>query len=449
MSVEQQISYCTAADGVRVAYATYGNDGAAPVVYLTDLPGQEALWASTWGRRFMEELARYRRLITFDFGGFGASQRNVPRPGRYDLFAADLAAVADHLSLGQFDVFAAGMGPGMASIMYAGAHAERVTRLALFSPRITTSDVDSSVAESIRASFKLFSRSSASLFFPGGPSDVQRWFSTAIVDWTSAAQFEEFLRGTFDLSETLSRLTLPVLILHRKGSQVVSSSEIREAASLIPGARLVTLEGVAGVPYWDFEQYIDTLREFLGIEDSVETRTAALSSGSAVILFTDIVSSTELTERMGDTAFRDASRALDAGLRAAIRDAGGVAVEGKLLGDGVLATFGSAAQAIEGARRCLALSAASELGLHIGLHAGDVIREEVDGRRDVFGGAVNIAARICGLSAPGEILVSDVVRGMARSSAGVVFEDRGEREMKGVGEAVRVYVVRADGVVGD
>jgi class 3 adenylate cyclase len=110
----------------------------------------------------------------------------------------------------------------------------------------------------------------------------------------------------------------------------------------------------------------------------------------------------------------------------------------------VLATFGSAAQAIEGARRCLELSAASELGLHIGVHAGDVIREE----GNVFGGAVNIASRICGLSEAGEILVSDVVRGMARSSVrqgGVVFEDRGEREMKGVEEAVRVYAVVAGG----
>ena len=173
-----------------------------------------------------------------------------------------------------------------------------------------------------------------------------------------------------------------------------------------------------------------------------------LASGTAVILFTDIVDSTALTERLGDARFRDASRALDAGLRAAIRDAGGAAIDGKLLGDGVLATFPSAAQAIDGARRCLALSAASELGLHIGLHAGDVIRED----DNVFGGAVNIASRICGLSAPGEILVSDVVRGMARSSAGVEFEDRGEQEMKGVGEPVRVYAVRrtaADGGAAD
>ena len=55
---------------------------------------------------------------------------------------------------------------------------------------------------------------------------------------------------------------------------------------------------------------------------------------------------------------------------------------------------------------------------------------------------MNIAARICAISAPGEILVSDVVRGMARSSAGVTFDDRGEHEMKGVGEPVRVYAVR-------
>ena len=61
-----------------------------------------------------------------------------------------------------------------------------------------------------------------------------------------------------------------------------------------------------------------------------------------------------------------------------------------------------------------------------------------------YGGAVNIASRICDACAPGEILVSDVVRGMARSSAGVVFEDRGEQEMKGVGEPVRVYAVRPE-----
>lgn len=161
------------------------------------------------------------------------------------------------------------------------------------------------------------------------------------------------------------------------------------------------------------------------------------SGTTAVILFSDIADSTGMTERLGDGAFRDASRALDERLREAIRGAGGTPIDGKLLGDGVMAVFASAREAIDAAWRCNDVSAHSELPLHLGIHAGDVIHE-LD---NVYGGAVNIASRICGLSAPGEILVSDVVRGMARTSTGVTFEDRGEQEMKGVGDPVRVYAV--------
>lgn len=59
----------------------------------------------------------------------------------------------------------------------------------------------------------------------------------------------------------------------------------------------------------------------------------------------------------------------------------------------------------------------------------------------LFGGAVNIAARISALSAPGDVLVSDVVRALARTSAGVRFDDRGEHELKGVSEPQRVFGV--------
>ena len=60
----------------------------------------------------------------------------------------------------------------------------------------------------------------------------------------------------------------------------------------------------------------------------------------------------------------------------------------------------------------------------------------------MYGGAVNIAARIAGASAPGEVLVSDTVRGLARTSAGVTFEDRGERTLKGIGGPQRLFAVR-------
>jgi class 3 adenylate cyclase len=68
-----------------------------------------------------------------------------------------------------------------------------------------------------------------------------------------------------------------------------------------------------------------------------------------------------------------------------------------------------------------------------------VIRED----NNVYGGAVNIASRISELSAPGEVLVSDIVRGLARTSTGVAFADRGEQRLKGISETVRVYSVTA------
>ncbi len=165
--------------------------------------------------------------------------------------------------------------------------------------------------------------------------------------------------------------------------------------------------------------------------------TSSSTSGTAIILFADIVDSTALTERMGDAAFRAKARYLDASLRNIITEAGGTTIDAKTLGDGVLATFPAASQAIDAALRCGAAGDAQGLPLHLGLHAGDVFREQ----NNVFGGAVNIAARISALSAPGEILVSDIVRGLARTSAGVTFEDRGEHALKGVADAQRMYAV--------
>ncbi len=167
-------------------------------------------------------------------------------------------------------------------------------------------------------------------------------------------------------------------------------------------------------------------------------RMIAVPEGMAVILFADIVDSTSLTEQLGDAAFRAKARELDTSLRTVIRECAGTPVEGKLVGDGVLAVFTSARQAIECALRCNGAGDSVGLRLHMGIHAGDVIREG----NNVYGGAVNIAARIAGASAPGEVLVSDTVRGLARTSAGVAFDDRGECSLKGIEEPQRLYAVR-------
>jgi class 3 adenylate cyclase len=159
---------------------------------------------------------------------------------------------------------------------------------------------------------------------------------------------------------------------------------------------------------------------------------------TVVIVFADIVDSVPHTERLGDAAFRERARQLDGLLRTHVREHRGSTVDGKLVGDGVLAIFPSARSAIACALQCGALSASVELELHLGIHAGDVIR---DGN-NIYGGAVNIASRIGQATKAGEILVSETVRGLARTSAGVLFDDRGEYTLKGIDEPQRLYTVR-------
>ena len=136
-------------------------------------------------------------------------------------------------------------------------------------------------------------------------------------------------------------------------------------AAAVPGARLTLIDDMSYAPV---PNLIDA---FVG---DGQPREPTLPSGTA-ILFADIADSTALTERLGDAAFRDKARDLDGALRAVIREHAGTPIEGPTLGDGVLAVFTSARDAIEAA---LAAEGGRDAGLplHLGIHAGDVIREK-------------------------------------------------------------------------
>jgi class 3 adenylate cyclase len=369
------------------------------------------------------------RVTTFDGAGIGASQRDVS-DFSLEAQARAIEAVATHLPAVQFTLIGTGTASASATL-FATHQPGRVRELVCVFPALR---IVRRTGAAIRDNWSLDRRRAAGAAIPDGPVSGQRWYSNAMRESMTAEVYAAY-QSTFadaDLSAIYRRIPVSTLLCIEKAGPAREAS--LALASVVPNCRVATIPDL-------LSDFVAPLLEFMGVDAAPGSPPPAITGdarGTAVILFTDIVDSTALTERLGDARFREASRALDAGLRSAIREAGGAAIDGKLLGDGVLATFPSAAQAIDGARRCLTLSAASELGLHIGLHAGDVIREE----NNVYGGAVNIASRICALSAPGEILVSDVVRGMARSSAGAEFEDRGEQEMKGVGEPVRVYAVR-------
>jgi class 3 adenylate cyclase len=270
-----------------------------------------------------------------------------------------------------------------------------------------------------------------------------RWWAAFIRECATPEVQGAALRAAdgFDVTGLLPQLGTLTLVLHRRNHPYLDVGVARGLASQIPDARLALLEGTSPMPFLgDTDAVLNAIDEFLGEGEEV-TAPAKLPEGMAVLLFADIAESTALTEKLGDSAFRAKARELDTSLRSVIRESGGTAVEGKVLGDGVLAVFTSARQAIDCALRCEAASQPLGLQLHLGIHAGDVIREG----NNVYGGAVNIAARIAAASEPGEVLVSDTVRGLARTSAGVSFDDRGEHELKGVGEPQRLFAIRGGG----
>jgi class 3 adenylate cyclase len=450
--MEPQIRYARRTDGARTAYALLGS---GPVMIYA--PGFASHLEWSFGLRagssaFRDTLAAHRTLVYYDRHGCGLSDRRRTNFTPDDDML-DLDAVIQASGASQVDLFGISFG-GLVAVRYAAENPERVKRLILWGT-LSSNDVSklpSNVQERVtalatlrRSDPELATRIFASQAFPSGVDpETFQFMVKANKEGATAEMAEQLESVRFDNREYLARVTVPTLVMHRRGDQMVPFAAGQYLARRLPNARFVPLDGDCHMPnFGDVDSVLEPILEFLA-EDGVAVAPAAstLSSssptGTAIILFTDIVDSTALTERLGDTAFRTASRTLDEGMRAAMRDAGGAPVEGKVLGDGVMGVFTSASQAIDAARRCIELSAESELRLHVGLHAGDVIHEA----GNVYGGAVNIASRICGLSAPGQVLVSDIVRGLARTSADVEFEDRGEHALKGIDDAVRVYEVR-------
>ncbi|MDQ1384316.1 MAG: hypothetical protein QOG65_1695, partial [Actinomycetota bacterium] len=170
---------------------------------------------------------------------------------------------------------------------------------------------------------------------------------------------------------------------------------------------------------------------------------ADLHEASVVtILFTDLVASTEMMERIGDDRAEELRRAHFRLVRDAAGAHGGRTV--KSLGDGLMIVFASAVEAVAAAatiqqRVASALAAADTTDgrVRVGLHVGEPIRDE----GDYFGRPVVIARRLCDAAGPGQILASDLVRNLAGGRGTAEFRALGRRTLKGLGEPVVVFEV--------
>ena len=158
----------------------------------------------------------------------------------------------------------------------------------------------------------------------------------------------------------------------------------------------------------------------------------------ATLLFTDIVGSTALVERLGDQRWKRLVADHDRLTAEVIDRYRGRVVQ--TTGDGVFARFDGAARALHAALAIRAAAGAIDLSIRAGIHTGEV---EIVGD-DARGVAIHEAARIMALAKADEILVSDVTRQLA-AGAGFTFEDRGEVELRGVSGTHRLHRLEAEG----
>ncbi len=432
---EPRIQSVTTADGVSIAYAVAGEG--RPLLRVPTLPVShlQLIWHAEFARD-ANSISQGRTFIAYDARGFGLSQRDVT-DFSLDGLVRDIEAIVDHLGLGQLQVMSAGYGVPIA-VAYAASHPARISHLVLSAyasaQGMPEDEIDAIMALGER-NWELATETLVHAVLGWSNSATAHQVAEVMRASASPETLRRFITEirTWRIDEMLPAIAAPTMVIGRS-SPSQSFERARELASAIPRARLTMIEGPLETSN---AQEAAMIASFLS-DGAVMPTSSEVPHTTLTILFTDVVDSTSLTERLGDAAFRERAHQLDGAMRQVIREGGGTAVEGKVLGDGVMAVFTSARQAIDAARRCRDAAEDVGLELHIGIHAGDVIR---DGN-NVYGGAVNLAARIAGHSEPGEILVSDVVRGLARTSAGVAFEDCGEHELKGIADPQRVYAIR-------
>jgi class 3 adenylate cyclase len=164
-------------------------------------------------------------------------------------------------------------------------------------------------------------------------------------------------------------------------------------------------------------------------------------SGIRAIMFTDLEGSTEISTRLGDDAAMEVLQVHNAVVRECLTESGGREV--KHTGDGLMASFLSAGRAVEctiGIQRRIEEKTSANPGLparvSIGISAGEPVMDD----DDLFGAAVNLAARICSHAEPAQILVSGAVRDLSIGKS-LEFLDQGLTPLKGFPEPVRLYEV--------
>jgi class 3 adenylate cyclase/pimeloyl-ACP methyl ester carboxylesterase len=419
-----------------IAYQVAGK-GALDLLFLPGWISQiEQLWDAPAVRRFLERLAVFNRLILFDRRGSGLSD-SVGEPYSLEQEARDALAVLDAVDSERAALLTYGLG-GPVGAALAADHPRRVGALIMYASIARTAwatDYDWAMTAEDRVQWTELTLATwgeaggpgLSVMAPSMAGDpaLTTWFARLQRLAASPSQARVLLSAAIhlDVRDTLPRVRVPTLVMHRSGDQAWDPRHSRYLAKHIAGARYVELEGVDSLPFiGDSDAIVDEIEEFLtGARSGGDLARALLT-----VMFTDIVDATARAASLGDGRWRDLLADHDARVREQLVRFGGREI--KTVGDGFLVTFdGPPSRAL----RCASAIAASarELGVEVrvGIHTGEC---ELIGK-DVGGMAVHIASRVNALAASGEVLVSGTVFGTVVGGP-FAFDDRGFHELKGV-----------------
>jgi pimeloyl-ACP methyl ester carboxylesterase len=427
---------------VHIAYQVVGQ-GPFDLVYVPGWVSHvELAWEEPEMARFLERLASFSRLIVFDKRGTGLSDR-VPndRLPMLEERMDDLRVVMDAVGSQRAALFGYSEGGNLAAL-FAAMHPERTRALVLahtFAKRIWSPDYPwAPRPEQREKEYEQVEREWGNLM------DLAHYAPSKVGDAAFAQRLATYFRRAaspgaavallrmntqIDIRSILPTIRVPTLVLHRAGDQDVNVAEGRYIAERIPGARFVELPGDDHLVWLgDQGPLLDEVQEFLtGVRPAPEYDRVL-----STVMFTDIVGSTEVAARIGDSAYRDLLGRHHVIARTEISRYRGREIN--TAGDGFFATFDGPARAVRcaGAMR----SALEPLGITIraGVHTGEI---ELVGD-DVGGIAVHICARVAAAAAAGETLVSSTVKDLV-SGAGLTFSDRGAHALKGVPGEWRLF----------
>ena len=434
---ESEVRYARSGD-IDIAYRVMG-DGPVDLVFVPgfvshlDLMGDVPFYG-----RLADELARFSRLVLFDKRGTGLSDRSLGFGSTADRMD-DIRAVADAAGLDRFALFGVSEG-GPLAMLFAATYPDRVTKLAMFGTfarAMWAPGYDIGFPEALGEQLIAFmsenwgSGKVLQLVVQHIPESalpiVARYERSAC----TPKMVEEIMRSniSIDVREILPTISAPTLVVHNTGDPLVPVALGRYLAENIPNAIFVE-RPMNEHGNWNFSELDPELIEFFTDDHPAPSFDRML----ATVLFTDIVSSTELDAKLGDRRWRDTLDRHDDVARKGIDRFHGRLV--KTTGDGLLATFDGPARAIGCAREIAKATKSLGLEIRAGVHTGEI---ELRGA-DITGLGVVIARRVCDLARNGELLASRTVKDLVTGS-GIAFAERGIHALKGVPDDWQLYAV--------